>query len=191
MDQNSGFFMAVSFRQCGGRRRSGRDGRGGGHGRADQVGAPAGALAAFEVAVAGGGAALARLQPVGVHRQAHAAARLAPLEAGGLEDLVQALGSACALTRPEPGTTIASLTLGATAADAAHHGGGLAQVLDAAVGAEPMKTLSTDVGDGLVGLQAHVGQRALDGAALDVVAFLVGVGHAASMAAPSRAECPR
>ena len=50
------------------------------------------ALAAFEVAVRGRGAALARLQLVGVHRQAHAAARLAPLEAGGFEDLVQPLG---------------------------------------------------------------------------------------------------
>ncbi len=48
-----------------------------------------GALAAFEIAVAGGGAALAGLEPVGVHRQAHAAAGLAPLEAGGPEHLVQ------------------------------------------------------------------------------------------------------
>mmetsp|Transcript_81659 Transcript_81659/g.227260 ORF Transcript_81659/g.227260 Transcript_81659/m.227260 type:complete len:337 (+) Transcript_81659:1421-2431(+) len=35
-----------------------------------------------------------------------------------------------------------------------------------------------DVGDGLVRLQRHIGQRALDGAALDGVLFLVGVGHA-------------
>ena len=59
------------------------DGRGGGHLRADQVRAAALALAALEVAVGGRGAALARLQDVGVHPQAHRAAGLAPLEAGG------------------------------------------------------------------------------------------------------------
>ena len=61
-----------------------------GHRGADQVGAAAVALPALEVAVAGGRAALAGLQPVGVHRQAHRAARLPPFEAGGFEDHVQA-----------------------------------------------------------------------------------------------------
>ena len=56
---------------------------GGGHGGADQVGAPALALAPLEVAVGGGGATLPRLQAVGVHGQAHGAAGLAPLETGG------------------------------------------------------------------------------------------------------------
>ena len=42
-----------------------------GHGRADEMGAPAFALAALEVAVAGRGAALAGLELVGVHAQAH------------------------------------------------------------------------------------------------------------------------
>ena len=58
------------------------DGRRGGHLRADQVGAAAGALAALEVAVRGRGAALALAEDVRVHSQAHRAARLAPLEAG-------------------------------------------------------------------------------------------------------------
>ena len=49
-----------------------------------EVGAASAALAAFEVAVAGGGAAFAGLQDVGVHAETHAAAGLAPLEAGGL-----------------------------------------------------------------------------------------------------------
>ena len=61
------------------------------HLRADQVGAPALALAPLEVAVGGRGAALARLQDVRVHAQAHRAAGLAPVEAGGREDLVQPL----------------------------------------------------------------------------------------------------
>ena len=54
---------------------------GGGHGGADQVGATAGALSAFEVAVARGGAALAGREDVGVHAQAHRATGVAPVEA--------------------------------------------------------------------------------------------------------------
>src|SRR5690606_31913401 len=69
-----------------------REGGGDGHDRAHQQSAPGGrALAALEVAVAGGGADLAVLQLVRVHRQAHGAAGLAPLEARLGEDLVQAL----------------------------------------------------------------------------------------------------
>ena len=59
------------------------------HCRADQVGASALPLPAFKVAVGGGGATLARLQPVGVHRPAHGAARFAPLKTGIDEYLVQ------------------------------------------------------------------------------------------------------
>src|SRR4051812_48809000 len=55
------------------------NGRGRGHGRADQVGATAGPLAALEVAVARARRPLAGRELVGVHRQAHAAARLPPL----------------------------------------------------------------------------------------------------------------
>src|SRR3990170_1860440 len=61
-----------------------------GHRGGDEVRAAAAALAAFEIAVGGRGAPLARLQLVRVHRQAHAATRLAPLEAGLLEDAVEA-----------------------------------------------------------------------------------------------------
>ena len=56
------------------------------------MGAAALALAALEVAVRGGGAALPRFQLVRVHAQAHGAAGEAPLGAEVLEDLVQALG---------------------------------------------------------------------------------------------------
>src|SRR5436853_5870148 len=54
--------------------------------------APAAALAALEVAVRCRGAALAGLEDVRVHAQAHGAARAAPLEARGLEDPIEALG---------------------------------------------------------------------------------------------------
>src|SRR5687767_10477362 len=67
-------------------------GGGGGHLGPDEVGAASFALASLEVAIGGGGAALAGLQDVRVHAQAHGAACLAPVKAGGPEDLVQALG---------------------------------------------------------------------------------------------------
>src|SRR5919197_1971740 len=67
------------------------DRRGGGHLGRDEMGTAAAALAALEVAVRGRGAALARPQDVRVHAQAHRAPGAAPLEAGGLEDLAQAL----------------------------------------------------------------------------------------------------
>src|SRR5690606_7659499 len=62
------------------------------HGRADQVGAPTPALATLEIAVGRGGAALAGGEDVVVHPQAHAAARVAPLETGIPEDAIQAFG---------------------------------------------------------------------------------------------------
>src|SRR5438067_1008365 len=68
------------------------DRRGGGHLGADEMGAAPAALATLEVAVRGRRAALARAQRVRVHAQAHRAAGAAPIEPGGLEDLVQALG---------------------------------------------------------------------------------------------------
>src|SRR5215469_1078067 len=66
-------------------------GGGGGHFGADQVGASPSPLASFKITIAGRSAALAGAQDVGIHSQAHRAARLAPLEAGFLENPVQAL----------------------------------------------------------------------------------------------------
>src|SRR3954466_6764611 len=68
------------------------DRRRGGHLRGHEVGAPAAALAALEVAVGGRGAALARRQDVRVHAQAHRAAGGAPVEARVAEDLIETLG---------------------------------------------------------------------------------------------------
>src|SRR6476620_649021 len=61
------------------------DGRRCRHRRRHQVCTSLVALPALEVAVGGRGAALARRQLVGIHGEAHRAARLAPVEAGGLE----------------------------------------------------------------------------------------------------------
>src|SRR5215469_3521061 len=52
--------------------------------------APALALAPLEVAIRRAGASLARPQHVGIHCQAHAASRFAPLEAGFLKDAIEA-----------------------------------------------------------------------------------------------------
>src|SRR5258708_32631220 len=71
------------------------DGGGRGHRRTRQVRAPARPLPADEVAVGGRDAALAGCDRVAIHRQAHRAAGLAPIEAGGEEDAVHAL-------RPRP-----------------------------------------------------------------------------------------
>src|SRR5258708_18237876 len=62
------------------------------HGRRHQMRAAFIALAALEIAVRGRGAALAGLEFVGIHGEAHRAAGLAPVEAGLDEYLVQALG---------------------------------------------------------------------------------------------------
>src|SRR5258706_1117783 len=63
----------------------------GGHFRADEVGAATFALAALEVAVTGAGAALAGLEDVRVHSEAHRAAGLTPFETGVLENAVEPL----------------------------------------------------------------------------------------------------
>ncbi len=109
------------------------DGRGRGDGRGDQVGSTAAALATFEVAVAGAGRALALRQLVGIHRQAHAAARLAPIGSGGA-------GRRRAGPRPRP--EISRRGCRARPSRALHgdgaslqHIGDRAQILDAAVGA--------------------------------------------------------
>jgi hypothetical protein len=78
------------------------------HGGRHEVRAATAPLTAFEIAVAGAGTAFARFQTVVIHGEAHGAARLAPLEPGLDEDLVEALGLGLCFTRPEPGTTIAA-----------------------------------------------------------------------------------
>src|SRR3546814_13022408 len=66
-------------------------GSSGGHGRADQVRAPALPLAAFAVAVRGRRATLYGLETVGMHCQAHSTTEPGPLEASSAEDFFQPL----------------------------------------------------------------------------------------------------
>src|SRR5215472_10436403 len=112
-----------------------------GHGRRHEVGAALVALAAFEVAVGGRGAAFARCELVGVHRKAHRAAGLAPFEACRDENLVEPFRFACALTNPEPGTIMA-LTLPLTLLPSTTLATSRKSSMRALVH-EPMKTRST------------------------------------------------
>src|SRR3954468_16901766 len=103
------------------------------HRGAHQVGASAAALPAFEIAVRGGSAALAGLQLVGVHGEAHGAAGLTPVEAGFLEDDVQALVLRLLLHEAGAGHDHRVDAVGDLAA--LRDRGRSAQVLDPAVGA--------------------------------------------------------
>src|SRR5262245_8745107 len=147
------------------------DRRRGRHRRRHQMRAPLEALTSLEVAVRGRGAALAWLELVRVHREAHRAARLAPVEARGLEDLVETLLLGLLFHQPRArhdhrvDTGVDRLALG----DPRH----LAQVLDARVGAGADEhAVELDVGDLLAAIQPHVLQRALGGAPLVLVGNL-------------------
>src|SRR5215471_1468090 len=61
-----------------------------GHDRANEMRAAVAPLAALEITVGGAGAAFVRRQYVGIHADAHAAARIAPFESGLRKDLVEA-----------------------------------------------------------------------------------------------------
>src|SRR5215472_15483954 len=136
------------------------DGGGRRHGWRHEVGAPAGALAPLEVAVAGRRRALARSQDVAVHAQAHRAARRAPLEAGVGEGPVQALGLGLGLDPGQAGHDQGP-DAGADLAAAGDLGGG-PQVLQPAVGARADEhRVDLDVADRGAGAEVHVGQRAL------------------------------
>ena len=141
---------------------------GGGHGRADQVGAATLALPALEVAVAGGRRPLARLELVGVHAQAHRAPGAAPLGPGVEEDPVEALGLGLRLDRHRPGDD-EHPGVGVDV-PAAQQLGGDPEVLDPAVGARPEEDgVDLDLRQRGAGGQAHVGQRLLRGLAVALV----------------------
>src|SRR5918997_3694520 len=91
------------------------------------------ALAPLEVAVGGRGAALTGLQDVRVHPEAHRATRVAPLEAGGGEDLVEALLLGLLLDAHGAGDDEGADALFDPVA--LEDAGGRPQVLDAGVGA--------------------------------------------------------
>src|SRR3954465_3782795 len=136
------------------------DRRGGRHCRTDEMGATAGALPPFEVAVRCGRATLAGIELVRIHAEAHGAAWLAPLEACVAEDSVQAF--LLGLRFYQPGTRYhhRHADVGSDA-PALHHGRGDAQILDARVGARADENLvELDLRHLGTRLEAHVAQRA-------------------------------
>src|SRR5262249_23590354 len=92
------------------------------------------ALAALEVAVARRGTALAGLQLIGVHAEAHGAARLAPFEPGGAKDLVEPFGLGLLLHEPRARYDHGVREIAGDLL-AGHDLGDLPQVLDAPIGA--------------------------------------------------------
>jgi len=62
------------------------------HAGRDEMCPATGPLAALKIPVTGRGTPFARLQDIGVHRQAHAAACLPPFESGFPKDPVQSFG---------------------------------------------------------------------------------------------------
>src|SRR5471032_3213752 len=122
------------------------------------MGARAGALAAHEVAVGGRDTALARRHPLAVRREAHRAARLAPLEARVEEHLVEAFGLGLLLDALGPRHDPRRHVIGLVPAPGDLSRG--TQVGDAAVGAGADEH-PVDLGalDRLAGLESLVLQR--------------------------------
>src|SRR3954453_23348403 len=111
-------------------------------------------LATLEVAVAGAGRPFTLRQLVGVHGQAHAAPRLAPIGAGGAEHIVQSLRLGLLLPRMATRYDHHSWNGDGTPA---HDRGRGAQVLDPAVGpATDEHRVDRYVAHSRAGLQPHV-----------------------------------
>src|SRR5664280_2111950 len=140
---------------------------------------PARALPAFEIAVARRGAALARLEPIGVHGQAHRTTGLAPLEARTAKHGVEAFQFRLLLDQPRAGNDEGELDVAGDApAEAADDASRLAKILDPRVRARADEDLvDADVVDTLVRFERHVLQGALHRVALASVLFALGVGN--------------
>ena len=169
------------------------DGRRRRHRRTDQMGATALPLAALEVAVRGRGAALPGSSRSAVHRQAHRAARLAPLEARlakeHVEPLLLGLPLHQARARHDHG-----LLDGVGDLAPLDDRRGRAQVLDARVRARADEhPVETDVGDRGVRLEVHVGERAADAVGTSCARPRARRGSARGRrpGRPSPGRCPR
>ena len=123
------------------------------------MGAPQVPLATLEVAVGSGCRTLPRVETIIVHRQAHGAARIAPLEPGGTEDLVEPLRLRLRLdqSRARHGHG-----LGDAVGDVppVQNGRRRAQILDPTVGAGADEhPVDRNRCDRPARLQVHVGER--------------------------------
>src|SRR5260221_1902616 len=147
-----------------------------GHLGVNKVGPAAGALPALEIAVRSRSAALARLEPVCVHAQAHGAARFAPLESGVLEDPVQAFVLRLRFHQARARYDHRELYVRGQVPPAYDRRSG-AQVLDARIGARADEHLvDADIGHRRIGLQTHVRERPLDALAANRAFVFAGAG---------------
>ncbi len=152
------------------------DGGGCGHLRRDEVSAATAALTALEVAVAGGGAALAGRENVRVHAETHGTARLAPLKACFKKDLVEAFLFSLRLDGLGAGNNHCA-DGGSHLAAGGDFGGG-AEVFDAAVGAGADEdAIDTEAIERGPGGEPHVVKGRLPGLALGFVCGVGGIGH--------------
>src|SRR5271165_5444706 len=138
-----------------------RDRRGRRHRGRNEMRAALVALAAFKIAVRGRGAALAGREFVRVHGEAHRAAGLPPLEAGGKENLVEPLGLGLGLhqARARNNHGVDPLAHSPPFRDLRRG----AQILDAAVGAGADEDpVDCEVRNLLAALETHVVEGALD-----------------------------
>src|SRR5499425_1625835 len=129
------------------------DGRRRGHGGAHEMRAGTLTLAPLEIAVGGGGDALALARGVAVHPHAHGAARIAPLEPRRREDLVQPLRLGGLLHETGAGDD-PRLDHGAPPL---RDGGRRAQILEAAISARADEhAVDCDLSERHAGAEAHV-----------------------------------
>src|SRR5437899_1271238 len=139
------------------------DGGGGGHYRADEVRAAVLALAALEIAIAGAGAAFVGRQDVGVHADAHAAARVAPLEAGRGENFIEAFFFGLRLDPARTWDNQCLLDVFCHVLTFDKMRGG-AEIIESRIGARADEdAVHRNIHDGRARLEAHVFQRAFRG----------------------------
>ena len=136
------------------------------------------ALAAFEVAVAGRGTALARRELVGIHCQAHAAARLTPLEARLSKDLIEAFGFGLLLDLAAAGHDHRADVVGNFVSVGDLRGG--AEIFDAGVraGADE-NAIDRHLRDRSARCEVHVVERSPGGLFFVFGGERLGIGHAA------------
>ena len=135
------------------------------HRRRHEMRAARKSLPTLEIAIRGRGAALAGLKPVRIHGEAHRAAGLAPFESRRLKIMSRPSASACCLTSPEPGTTMA-LTREATRLPSTILAAARKSSMRPLV-QEPMKTRSISMSVIFSPpLQPHIVERARDRGAL-------------------------
>src|SRR6267143_1810032 len=154
------------------------DGSGRGHDRADEVRATVLTLAALEVAIRSTGAALVRRQDVRVHADAHAAARVAPLEPGGGENLVKAFFFRLRLNAARAGHNQGLLDVFCDALPG-NEMCGSAEVIEPRIGARADKhAVQRNVHDRRSGFEAHVFQSAFRCLLVVGIFEVVRIGHA-------------